>query len=228
MLISNRFPYRPIERVTRADGVRHYVCPDSGTPLPSVTTVLSHTADKTFLEEWRKRVGDKKAEQAKWEATGLGTLMHSHLEAHVQGIPRPRGTNLVRQMAEKMADVVIARALPFVNEVWGMEVALHYPDLYAGTTDLVGVYNGRPAIMDYKSAKRVRTRDQIDDYMDQTTAYALAHNQLFGTNIRLGVVFMVDRDLSFREFVLEGREFDRHEVSFLQRLEKYLEAREAA
>jgi len=222
MRMNPCFPYRTLERITREDGVRHYVCPDTGASLPSVTTVLDGTSDKSFLVEWRARVGEKNAERIKEEATGLGSLMHQHLENHVQGVPRPRGNNIVRRMAESMADVMIARALPSVDEVWGMEVTLHSPNLYAGTTDLVGTYKGRPAIMDYKSAKKVRPRDQIGNYLDQTVAYALAHNHVFGTNIRLGVVFMVDRDLNYREFVLEGDEFDRHEISFLQRLEDYL------
>lgn len=221
--INRLYHYREIERVTAPNGFRHYVCPDTGEKLPSVTTILDKTADKQHLIEWRERVGEEAAERIKKEATGLGGLMHTHLENWVQGIARPGGTNLVRQMASRMADVIIKRGLPAVEEVWGMEVALHFPYLYAGTTDLVGVWNGKPAIMDYKTAKKLRTRDQIVDYFNQGVAYCLAHNWQFDTDIKTVVIFMVDRDCNFREFVLEGGEFNRTCDQWQERLDVFHE-----
>jgi genome maintenance exonuclease 1 len=130
-------------------------------------------------------------------------------------------------MAERMADAVIGRALPQVQEIWGMEIMLRMPELYAGTTDLVGVFGKREAIMDYKSTRaNLKSREQIHDYFDQLAAYALAHNAVFGTNIKVGVIFMVTRDCAFRQFVLEGLEFERHQVSFLSRLERYMDQQE--
>lgn len=224
MIISKPYDYPTLDRTTNEDGTRFYVCPETGKPLPSVTTVLSKTADKSGLAMWEAFVGAKKAQQVREEATGLGTLMHTHLENHIMGIPRPGGNNLVRMMAARMADTVIAQGLCNVDEVWGLEIPLYYPDLYAGTTDVVGVYKGRPAIMDYKTAKKMRTRDMIRDYFDQMVAYSLAHNEKHGTDINVGVVFMVSRDLKFEQFVVEGDEFERHKVSFLTRLEAYFQA----
>jgi len=208
MLLKRLYPYREIERVTLDDGTRYYVCPDTGAHLTSVTTILSATEDKTKLLEWEARVGAKKAQDARDEATGLGSLMHEHLEKHIMGIDRPRGNNLVRQMAQRMADTIIARGLCDVDEVWGVEVALHFPELYAGTTDLVGVYKGKPAIMDFKTAKKIKKKADIPNYFCQLAAYALAHNLLFDTNIQTGVIFMVSRDCEFVQYVIEGVEFD--------------------
>ena len=223
MIIKKIYEYPTLEQINGNDGKRHYVCPKTGSYLPSVTTVLDETADKTFLIEWAKRVGETKAEQIRTEAAGLGTLLHEHMECHIQSIPRPKGTNLVRKMAENMADVIIQRGLPGLQEIWGIESRLYYPGLYAGTTDLVGIYDGCPAIMDYKNTKKMKRRDMLENYFDQTVAYALAHNALFDTNIRKGVIFMVARDLQYETFILEGSEFDKHEVLFLKRLEKYME-----
>lgn len=222
MNITKLYEYPILEQINGNDGKRHYICPVTGAYLPSVTTVLDETADKTFLIEWAKRVGEEKAEQIRNEAAGLGTLLHEHMECHIQDIPRPRGSNLVRKMAENMADVIIERGLPDLQEIWGIESRLYYPGLYAGTTDLVGVYNGKEAIMDYKNTKKMKKRDMLGNYFDQTVAYALAHNALFGTNIRKGVIFMVARDLKYETFILEGAEFDKHEVLFLKRLEQYM------
>ncbi len=222
MQIVERHAYQALDRVTNPDGTRYYVA--EGQRLPSVTTILSATGDKTALNEWKARVGEKEAERQRLEATNLGTLMHENLEAHIQGRERPRGNNLVRVQARNMADVIIKQGLGDVGEVWGVEVALYYPGLYAGTTDLVGLYRGRPAIMDFKTAKKMKSREQIPDYMGQLCAYALAHDEVYGTEIDLGVVFMVSRDLSYRAFILEGEEFKQSKMDFLNRLETYMEA----
>jgi genome maintenance exonuclease 1 len=222
MHINEKYQYSDVIRVTEPNGYRHYICPVTGKHLPSVTTILSQTADKSFLNEWRQRVGNEKAEQIKKEALGLGTLMHTHLENHILGKPRPGGNNLVRVMAERMADTIIARGLVNVDEVYGSEVVLYYPELFAGTSDLVGVYQGKEAIMDFKTARKMRTDEQIEDYKLQTCAYMQAHNEIHGTDIRTGVIFMVDRDYNYQEFLVEESEVDHYTMRWLDRLQQFL------
>ena len=222
MHLIQRYQYRQLERKTYASGARHYICPVSGKKLPSVTTILDKTADKTALKEWRQRVGDKKADEAKKEGTDLGSLMHMHLEKYILGEPRPGGNNYFRLLAERMADVIIHRGLVKVGEVWASEAMLYVPELYAGTTDLVGEYMDRPAIMDFKTAKTMRTRAMVDDYLHQLSAYGLAHNELYGTAIQTGVVFMVNRDCDYKEFIIEGQEFAAYQERFLSRYEQFL------
>jgi genome maintenance exonuclease 1 len=218
--VKKHFNYHTLERVTHPDGNRFYVCPE-GNQLSSVTTILGATEDKTGLMEWRAWVGDKKADQIRDEATGLGSLMHTHLENWMMQIERPRGNNLVRQMASNMADVIIKRGLVNVSEVWAMEEMLYFPKLYAGTADLIGIHNGQPAIMDYKTTNKMKSKDKINNYACQLSAYALAHNELFGTDIKRGVIFMVARDLSFQEYVFEGEEFTKATDEWLERLDKF-------
>ena len=141
-----KYPYGELARVTK-DKKRHYETPD-GRQVPSVTTVLSATKDMTHLHACRKRVGAEKAQQITTESANIGTVMHNSLEKHVKGIDRTPGSNLIQQKAWGMANVIIDNGLKNVTEVWGSEVSLYYPELYAGTTDLVGVYKGAPAIMD--------------------------------------------------------------------------------
>jgi genome maintenance exonuclease 1 len=124
-------------------------------------------------------------------------------------------------MAKNMADQIIERGLSRVTEVWGMEASLYYPGLYAGTTDLVGEYDGVPSIMDHKTAKKIKKREWIEDYFVQTCAYALAHNEVYGTNIRQGVIFMVDREQGYETFVISGSEFDHYCELWSQRVNDY-------
>lgn len=225
--LNLQYQYAELIRNTREDGVRHYITPDNEA-LASVTTILSATANKEYLKLWEEWVGTKKANAVREEAAALGTLMHENLEAYLEDRERPRGNNLIRTMARRMADVIIHKGFPRVDEIWGIESPLYFPGLYAGTTDLVGAYEGEEAIMDYKTAKKIRKRDQIGDYFCQGAAYALAHNYHHNTNIRKIVIFMVSRDLSFETFVVQGDEFSRKCDEWQERIIQYENSRVAA
>ena len=80
-----------------------------------------------------------------------------------------------------------------VDEIWGVETALHLEDFYAGRTDLVGVYEGKSSIIDYKTSKRFKKEEYVRDYKLQTAAYAVAHDYMFGTDIEQGVLLIGTR-----------------------------------
>ena len=218
-MYNPKFPYHELSR-TSEEGRRLYLTPD-GKKVPSVTTILSSTADKTFLNEWKKRVGEAEAQRISTESAGLGTLVHKHIENFIEGIERPPGSTPIHQLARAMSDQVIEKGLTGVDEVWGMEASLYYPGLYAGTTDLCGVYKGKPSIMDHKTAKKMKKPEWMQDYFIQTTAYALAHNEVHGTDIQQGVLFMVDRENQYQTFIIEGAEFKHYSDLWLQRVEQY-------
>ncbi len=220
MEINKRYEYEKLERVTHEDGSRYYVSPQND-HLSSVTTILSATSYSPELEAWQKRVGLQEAERVRVEATGLGSLMHTHLENYVMGEDRPGGNNIVRVLARDMADQVIEKGLCNVGEVWGMEEILYYPGLYAGTSDLIGLHNGEPAIMDYKTCRKMKKKSSITDYSLQGAAYSIAHNHIHGTDIKKIVIFMVSRDLEFQEYVWEGEEFETAKELWLSRLEAF-------
>ena len=221
MNLIERFRYQTLERHTQSNGIRHYVCPESCQLLPSVTTILAATGDKTKLIEWRQRIGERKAEQIKEEACALGSLMHTHLECYIRREKRPGVNNYIRLLAERMANQIIERGLVQIDAVYGIEVALYYPGLYAGTTDLVCSLNGQMAIVDHKSANKLKKSEQIEDYFLQLSAYILAHNHLHGTTMDSGAIFMVSRDYEFRQFNLEKSDFRKYGTQWLARLEQY-------
>jgi genome maintenance exonuclease 1 len=99
--------------------------------------------------------------------------------------------------------------------------------LYAGTTDCVGVWNGKPAIIDFKQTNKPKKREWIGDYFLQLTAYAQAHNEMHGTDINTGVILMCakpdskDATPQYQEFVLEADEFDHWSEQWMKRVELY-------
>jgi genome maintenance exonuclease 1 len=218
MLFNPKFKYESLKRV-ESNGKRLYETPAGA--VASVTTILDTTKDKTFLMEWRKRVGDAEANRISKEAAGLGTLMHLHLENYVLGKPRPEGNNLVQTMARDMADTMINQAFVHVNEVWGIEASLFYPGLYAGTSDMIGVWNGKPAIIDHKTTNKPKKKEWIEDYFLQCCAYALAHNEVHGTDINTCAINIIDREAKLQSFVIEGSEFDHYCELWTKRVDQF-------
>jgi ATP-dependent exoDNAse (exonuclease V) beta subunit len=222
-MYNPKFNYAKLERKS-IDGQRRYATPD-GERLPSVTTILDATkpeAAKKALQEWRQRVGPQKAQEITTEAAGRGTRMHKWLENYVKtGQTGDPGTNPYSIQSHKMAHSIITQGLAKCNEFWGTEVSLYYPGIYAGTTDLVGVHDGSPAIMDHKQSNKLKKREWIEDYFLQLAAYAEAHNKVHGTDIRKGVIFMCTADNIYQEFIIEGAEFDAWTDRWFDRVAQY-------
>lgn len=218
--LVNKYQYPSLQRVTAEAGHRTYTDGVS-VPVASVTTILDKTADKTHLDAWRQRVGHVEAQRQASEAAGLGTLLHNQLEKYILGETIQFGGNLGHQIVGRMADQIITKGLCHVDEIWGCEVAVINPELYAGTTDAVGVYKGRESIIDFKNSKKIKRRDWITDYFCQTTLYGEAHNQMTGSNIRQAVILMADREGGFAEFVIADDEYDFYLNEAAKRVAQY-------
>jgi len=214
-----KFKYHTLKQINE-NGKRVYETPQ-GDRIPSVTTILSKTKDMTHLIEWKQRVGEEQAQRIVREASGVGSAMHNNLEKFLCGEERIPGTNLVHQQANSMADQIIQNALVDVDEVWGIEQALYFPGLYSGTTDLVGVYANNPAIMDFKQTNKPKKKEWVEDYYLQLVAYAEAHNEVYGTQIREGHIFMCSRDLNYQQFDLEPSHYTYWLDKWLARVEQY-------
>jgi len=220
-LIIPKYSYTPLSRASE-EGQRLYSCPD-GSKVPSVTTILDRTKDPEKLQallDWKKAVGEQKAQQIVTEAANRGTRMHKYLEDYLaDGVLKPAGTNPHSKISHAMAEQIVKNSFHHVDEFWGSEVPLYYEGLYAGTTDCVGVWKGKEAILDFKQTNKPKKREWIDDYFFQLAAYAIAHNKMHGTNIRTGVILMCAKPQTntklemtsvpeYQEFVVELEEFD--------------------
>ena len=223
MYNPHKYNYVSLNKQT-INGSRKYATPD-GEHLPSVTTILDATKSeesKQALQNWRKRIGVAKAQEITTEAAGRGTRMHKWLENYVKtGSTGEPGSNPYSIQSHQMASSIIAQGLIKCNESWGPEVSLYFPKIYAGTTDLCGVHEGADAILDFKQTNKFKKREWIDDYFIQLTAYANAHNEVYGTKIRKGVILMCTADNIYQEFIIEGTEFDKYSDMWFKRVEKY-------
>ena len=232
-MITERYNYISIDRTT-VDGKRHYCLPD-GKKVPSVTTILDRTKpqkDRDALANWKKNVGEQRAQQITTEAANRGTRMHTYLESYVMmDEMKPLPSNPFAHPSWFMAAEIILQGLVNVNEIWGTEVPVYYSGLYAGTTDLVGEWKNKPAIMDFKQSNKVKKREYITDYFLQLAAYAQAHNEMHGTAINTGVILMAvqpklleDQTYTkpqYLEFVIEGVEFEYWTNEWTKRVELY-------
>jgi len=202
-------------------GVRHYDVDDK--KLPSVTTILQATQDAEkaeSLKRWTQKVGEVEAERIKNQAAKRGTAMHSYLETYVQG-GKVLDLRDVGREASSMAETIIEKGFGDLEEVWGSEVTLFYPNLYAGATDLCGIYQGRESIIDFKQSNKPKKIEWITDYKLQMVAYAMAHNCVYNTNIDQGVILMCTPDNFFQKFTINGREFRELKWEWLKRVDQY-------
>ena len=191
--------------------------------LPSVTTILAATQSeekRQGLADWKARLGAQAADRVRDVAALRGTAMHTYLEAYVRGTGHKDLTSVGKE-AEPMARRIIEAGLRDLNEVWGTEVTLYYPELYAGATDVVGIYNGEESIIDFKQTNKPKRREWIDDYFVQLGAYAMAHNYVYETKIQSGVVLMCSKDKFFQKFEVSGKEFVRYQHTFLRKVDQY-------
>ena len=207
------------------DGVRKYSIGDE--KLPSVTTIISKTQDASkteSLDRWKLRVGEVEAERIRSTAATRGTAMHTFLEHHIKGGNVLDLTDVGRE-ASSMAKTIIAKGFPDLHEVWGVECTLHYPGLYAGQTDMCGIYQGRESIIDFKQTNKPKKVEWIDDMFLQLVAYATAHDQVYGTKIEQGVILMCTPDNFFQRFLVNGSEFREFKWKWLRKISDYYESK---
>ena len=200
---------------------RHYEIGSS--KLPSVTTILAATQSdekRESLQKWKDKVGMFEAERIKNTAATRGTAMHSYLEYHLNGQGLLDLSDEGRE-ARDMAQKIINEGLKDLETIWGNEVVLYYPDLYAGQTDVVGIYQGRDSIIDFKQSNKPKKDEWITDYYLQGAAYATAHDCIYGTNIEQTVILICTPDLFFQKFIINGQKFRDYKSEWLRRVDKY-------
>jgi|TARA_R110000744_G_scaffold20094_10_gene52759 genome maintenance exonuclease 1 len=218
---NKKFTYPPSTRSLINDQ-RHYDIKD--TKLPSVTTILQATQTqdkKDNLARWRQKVGENEAERIRDTAATRGTIMHRIIEGHLLG-HRHADLSDLGQQAGRMAHNIIETGLKgSMSEIWGCEIVVHYPDLYAGATDLAGIYENRESIIDFKQSNKMKRREWVGDYFLQLAGYAVAHNQVHGTKIQSGVILMCTADNVFQKFSVRDQEFQKYMWEWLKRVDLY-------
>ena len=218
---NKRFEY-PASIRSVINGGRHY---DIGQEkLPSVTTILQATQSpekKAILAKWKQKVGEKKADEIRDTAAARGTVMHRIIEGYITGEGHA-DLSPMGQASGTMAQTIFKEGLKGrMDEVWGSEITLYYPGLYAGATDLVGIYEGREAIIDFKQSNKPKRREWIEDYFTQMAAYAMAHNHVYNTQIQSGVILMCTPGNYFQKFVVKDKEFQQYMWKWVSRVDQF-------
>ena len=213
---SNDYVYEKLERIDTSNG-RVYVLPN-GVHVPSVTTVLDRTKDKTALKEWANRIGQAEANRQREQAAYIGTWMHATLESVLSGEPLALGRDWQAMKGHEMAFTLANKYFGGLSAIHGSEVGLYYQGRYAGTTDLVATYRGKLAIIDFKQSVKPKRYEYITDYFHQLAAYAVAHDWKHGTSIDYAAVMIAVQDGTTQEFTIAGRAWEVFKTEWMERL----------
>ena len=204
------------------DGYRKYLFGDK--KLPSVTSILAATKseeDKASLELWRQRVGVKEANRIKVEASSRGSSMHSFIEDYLKGRVNESFFESNEQYKIMAKEIIEKGIKDKLEEIYGIEETVFYPQKYAGTADLIGKFMGQDVCIDFKQSNKPKKSDYIQDYFLQLGAYTLAHDVVFKTKMEAGVILLCTVDNLYQEFKIEGAELEMYQNLFLGRVKKF-------
>lgn len=154
------------------DNKRHYLTPE-GTTLPSVTTALKLLSEEG-ISKWKKRVGEKKANEIQQSALKIGEDMHQTIEDYLKNeVPKKRSDmsyDLFDQLKGELAKI---------NNIRALEKQLYSNKLgVAGRVDCIANYNNKPSVIDFKSSKQKKKKEWIEGYFLQATAYSLMFEEI--------------------------------------------------
>lgn len=175
-----------LKSITQDDGKRYYVTP-TGKKLPSVTTVVGAMKKQAILE-WRQRVGNEEANRISRIASGRGNRVHLLAEKYIN--------NETIDWKKEMPDAAamfrsLLKPLEKVNNIHYQEQALWSEKInMAGRVDLIAEWDGVLSVIDFKTSKREKSREDIFDYFAQCTAYATMYEELVGEPIEQLVIVM--------------------------------------
>ena len=220
-LTKDKYNYPKLQRVENDLG-RFYV-DSNGKEVPSVTNVLSTTSDQSGIERWKRRVGYQEAERIMNESLTIGSNVHNGLENYLLGEEWQlvNDGSYISETSISILNCFINNLVTDIDEIWGLEAGLILDGLYAGTADCIGIYNGEESLIDFKTAKKIKPKEWIEDYFMQCSAYANAHNVMFDTKINQIVILMADRNEQFKKFIVKDQEFDHYTNKWKQRLIKF-------
>lgn len=171
---------------TQANGTRLYVTPN-GNKLPSVTTVIGAKKKKTIME-WRRRVGEEEANRISRVASGRGNRVHNLAEKYLKN----ENIDWKKEMPDSV--VMFRSLIPYmqkINNIHYIEQALWSERIgLAGRVDLIAEWDGVLSVIDFKTSKRIKTKEDIPDYFAQCTAYSAMYEEHIGVPIEQLVIVM--------------------------------------
>ena len=180
--------------------------------LPSVTSILRHINGKVNLNSFNPKITN---------SMEIGDLMHNYLEDYIHGRKNVYVDSKNFSLAKTLANIVIDNIIINFDEIWGSEVSVSYKNQYAGTIDLIGIFNKKLCIMDYKSSYKKKNMEELEDYFLQCAAYTIAHDWQFNTNVDSIMIFQVVRNGDFEKNIINKPELDLYKDKWFDKLEKF-------
>jgi hypothetical protein len=182
------------------NGLRHYKVLgekyDHIPPLASVTTVLSH-GKKDVIEKWRKKVGDRAADNKMHRTSTNGTMFHTCVENYLQHKEVEFDKPVLKIFFNKLKPT-----LHRINNIYAIEQSFFSEILgVAGTADIVAEFDGTLSIIDTKTTDKIKKREWIESYFIQCCVYACMIYELTGVMVKQIVIMMVSRDLEVEVFI---------------------------
>jgi genome maintenance exonuclease 1 len=206
--------YEPSKRETR-DGKRVYVTPE-GNVYPSITSILGGQP-KPGIDVWRKKVGEKEANRIVTDSSKLGTAVHDLCEQYLYNLPlrcdNPEAVEVFNRLRFRIKNI---------NNIYGLETPL-YSDMLrvAGTADCIAEYNGVLSLIDFKTSRRAKKEEWIEDYYIQTMFYAAAFYEMFGALPEQVVILIAVRESTeVQTFTKPIKELDKYMDKLLTIMKK--------
>lgn len=206
--------YEPSQRETR-DGSRVYVTPQ-GKVYPSITSILGGQP-KPGIDVWRKKVGEEEADRIMKESSELGTVVHDLCEKYLYNFPlrcnNPEAVEVFNRLRFRLKNI---------NNIYGLETALHSDMLkVAGTADCIAEYNGILSLIDFKTSRKPKREEWIEDYYIQTMFYAAAFYEMFGALPEQVVILIAVRETTeVQTFIKPIGELDKYMDKLLTIMKK--------
>ena len=183
------------------DDERRYLTPE-GNLYPSVTSLLGKISDNSYLEKWKKRVGEEQANKISFQARNRGTSVHAVVEKYINN-EKISGQMPHIQRSLLNLKPVLDKSL---NNIRFIEQSLYSDELrVSGTPDIIAEWDGKLSIIDIKTSKKPKTQKQIPVYFTQTCLYALMykeHNKIMPF-LPANLVIVMDVDNSYPRVFIE-------------------------
>ena len=187
--VLDLFEPKTLKRINE-DGQRLYVT-ETGEKYPSVTTALG-VLSKKKIQQWRNRVGHEQANKVSTQASRAGTAVHDIAEKYTLGVLNEKEANPIALNTFRTIQPYMDQ---YIDLVKGIELQMYSDELKtAGTADLICRYDGKNTMLDFKTSKRVKTRDQITTYFMQAAAYSIMVKEHYDYDVEQIVILMALHD----------------------------------
>jgi len=163
---------------------RFYQTPE-GNSYPSVTTVTGFGSEES-LKAWKERVGEEEARRISVQAAARGTAIHSLAESHLLN-----NSLVYKNPFDAQLFNSILPELNKIDNIHALESKLYSDHLgLAGTVDCIAEYDGKMAVIDFKTSSKVKKKEWIEGYFMQCTAYAIMFEERTGIPVPRTVIIM--------------------------------------